>query len=182
MGKLNEKQLRFIDEYLIDLNAKQAAIRAGYSPKTAEQQGSRLLSHAKVSAAVADRQKQRAERTQITQERVLQELAKIGFMDIRSLFSGGALRSVDNLDDAAAGAIASIELLSKPGAPDEDGNREIELVHKVKLWDKLSALEKIGKHLGMFDGASGDDDEALPVTVTIGRRKAVGNVRVTGSK
>ncbi|MBY0138369.1 terminase small subunit [Paracoccus yeei] len=182
MGNLTAKQARFVEEYLIDLNATQAAIRAGYSPRTAEQQGSRLLRNAQVAAAATEAQAARSAKTQITQERVLEELAKVGFSDVRKLFSAGALRSADNLHDDMAGAIASIEVVAKPGPPDEDGNREVEFVHKIKLWDKIAALEKIGRHLGMFDGGAGGDDDALPVTVTIGRRKAVGNVRVTGTE
>lgn len=182
MGKLTAKQARFVEEYLIDLNATQAAIRAGYSEKTAGSVGSENLQKPDIAAAIAEAKADRSERTKITQERVLMELAKVGFMDIRSLFDGSSLKDIRDLDDGAAGAISSIEVIAKPGSPDESGSREVELVHKVRLWDKLSALEKLGKHLGMFDGSSGDDDAALPVTVTIGRRKAVGNVRITGTE
>lgn len=74
MGELTAKQARFVQEYLVDLNATQAAIRAGYSADTAEQQGSRLLSNAKVAEAVKLGQQKRAERTEITQDMVLAEL------------------------------------------------------------------------------------------------------------
>lgn len=161
MGKLNEKQLRFIDEYLIDLNAKQAAIRAGYSPKTAEQQGSRLLSHAKVSAEVADRQKKRAERVQVSQDYVLSSIVEV--MQRSKQASPVLDRSGDPV---------MTELPSGEVAP----------AYTFNAGAVLKGAELLGKHLGMFDGASGDDGEALPVTVTIGRRKAVGNVRVTGTE
>jgi phage terminase small subunit len=72
--ELNPKQRRFVDEYLVDLNAKQAAIRAGYSPKTAESQGSRLLSHAKVSEAIQHGQAQIANKYEVTQEYVIEKL------------------------------------------------------------------------------------------------------------
>jgi len=72
--ELNPKQRRFVDEYLVDLNAKQAAIRAGYSPKTAESQGSRLLSHAKVSEAIQHGQAQIANKYEVTQEYVVEKL------------------------------------------------------------------------------------------------------------
>lgn len=72
--ELNPKQKRFVDEYLVDLNAKQAAIRAGYSPKTAESQGSRLLSHAKVSEAIQHGQAQIANKYEVTQEYVIEKL------------------------------------------------------------------------------------------------------------
>lgn len=80
---LTPKQKRFVDEYLIDLNATQAAIRAGYSKRTAEWIGPQLLGKTHVSEAVTERMRARELRTEITQDRVLQELAKIAFSDIR---------------------------------------------------------------------------------------------------
>lgn len=82
---MTPKQARFVDEYLIDLNATQAAIRAGYSAKTAEVQGSRLLRDAKVQAAISARQTLRSERTEITQDRVLEELWAIATADPNEL-------------------------------------------------------------------------------------------------
>ena len=76
------RQARFVDEYLLDLNATQAAIRAGYSAKTAQEQGSRLLSNVIVQDAVAEAMAARSERTQVTAGRVVQELAKIAFADM----------------------------------------------------------------------------------------------------
>lgn len=77
---LTPKQKRFCEEYLIDLNATQAAIRAGYSPKTAEQTASRLLRNVKVQEYIAKRQKELSRSTEITQERVIKELALIAFL------------------------------------------------------------------------------------------------------
>lgn len=149
--KLTEKQARFVAEYLVDLNATQAAIRAGYSEDTARSQGQRLLTNVNVEAAISAAQKERSERTKITQDRVLQEFAKIGFSDIRALFTeSGNLKSITEWSDEIAGAVASVEVVTKPGGEDENGNRIVEHVHKLKLWDKNSALEKIAKHLGMF--------------------------------
>ena len=159
MPALPPKQLRFVQEYLIDLNGKQAAIRAGYSAKTAEVQASRLLSIAKVAEAVAEAQQARAERTQITADRVLAELAKIGFSDIRKAViwranvigmvedGDGAQRLAvtnevqlvdsDKLDDATAAAVAEISQTAQGGL-------------RIKLHDKKGALVDIGRHLGMF--------------------------------
>lgn len=152
MAGLNAKQSRFVAEYLIDLNATQAAIRAGYSEKTAEQQGSRLLSNAKVAAAVAEAQAKRAERTNITQDRVLVELARLGFSDIRRvLTSEGGLIEPQEWDDETAASIASLEVVTvHNGETDKDGNKIPERIHKIKTWDKNSALEKLAKHLGMY--------------------------------
>jgi len=151
---LSAKQARFVEEYLLDLNATQAAIRAGYSEKTAYSQGQRMLSKVEISAAISEAKQKRSDRTEITQDRVLQELAKIGFSDLRrTMTQGGSLLSPQDWDDETAGAISSVEVVARPsGETDENGNREIEHVHKIRAWDKLSALEKLGKHLGMFDG------------------------------
>lgn len=77
MAELNDKQLRFVDEYIIDLNATQAAIRAGYSPKTANEQGARLLAHVSVKAAIDAKMAKRAKKTNISQEWVLKQLQRV---------------------------------------------------------------------------------------------------------
>jgi phage terminase small subunit len=82
---LNPKQLRFVDEYLIDLNGTQAAIRAGYSAKTANEQGARLLANVSISAIIKARQQERSERTEITQDMVLNRFWKIATADPRKL-------------------------------------------------------------------------------------------------
>lgn len=79
MAKLTAKQQRFCDEYLIDLNATQAAIRAGYSKKTANEQGARLLVNVSIQKKIFELQKEREKRTEITQDSVLHELALIAF-------------------------------------------------------------------------------------------------------
>jgi phage terminase small subunit len=143
---LNEKQKRFVEEYLVDLNATQAAIRAGYSKRTAHSQGPRLLEHVEVAAAIAEAQKKRSDRTEVTADRVLKELARIGFSDIRDIFDEtGNLKRPEDWSDNAAAAVSSVEVVCK-----SLGEGEVEYVKKIKVWDKNSALEKIGKHLGMF--------------------------------
>lgn len=149
---LTAKQQRFVEEYLVDLNATQAAIRAGYSEKTADKQGSQLLGKTSIAEAVRVAMDERSERTEITQDRVLAELAKVGFSDLRNVFTAaGAIIDVQDWDDETAGAISSLEVVRRnDGSKDEDGNHNIEYVHKIKVWDKVSALEKMGKHLGLF--------------------------------
>lgn len=178
---LTAKQERFVAEYLIDLNATQAAIRAGYSKKTAKQVGSENLTKPDIQAAVSDAQAKRSKRTEVTQDRVLAELAKVGFSDLRRvLTSTGGLIPPQDWDDETAGAIGSLEVVVRPSAEvDEDGNREIEHVHKIKAWDKLSALEKIGKHLGMFGGEGASGDDAPGLNITIATTEPVSNIRVT---
>lgn len=148
---MTPKQERFVEEYLIDLNATQAAIRAGYSEKTADQQGHQLLKKASVAAAIEKARAEQSKRTQVTADMVVRELARVGFSDVRKLLTDSdTLRPISTLDDETAAAVASVEIVAKPGGVDEDGNRMVEHVHKIKLWDKNSALEKLGKHLGMF--------------------------------
>lgn len=145
---LTPKQRRFVDEYLIDLNATQAALRAGYSPKTADQIGSELLQKTTVAEALQARMKAREQRTEITQDRVLTELAKIGFFDVRKLFHGdGSPKSIADLDDATAAAVAGLDVVNI-------GNQDagIGQVMKYKIADKRAALVDIGRHLGMFPG------------------------------
>ncbi len=152
---LTPKQRRFVEEYLIDLNATQAAIRSGYSKKTAESQGSRLLSNAKVAAAVADQMKARSNRTEITADRVLQELARIAFFDIRRLYNAdGSLKKPSELDDEAAAVLAGVDVVEMQGAMGVDGDGNANHVpmftKKAKVFDKGTALTLAMRHLGML--------------------------------
>lgn len=79
MARLTEKQKRFIAEYLVDLNATQAAIRAGYSEKTAYSAGQRMLKKVEIHAAIQEAMQERQERTEITQDKVLTEIGKVAF-------------------------------------------------------------------------------------------------------
>jgi len=156
---LTVKQQRFVDEYLIDLNATQAAIRVGYSKKTADQQASRLLTNVKVREYLAKRQEERAQRTKITQDMVLKELAKIGFSDIRKVVRWGEtqVRMVDGEDDAPEDMVPyhGLALIDSTEIDDNTAGAIAEVSQsrdglKVKLHDKKGALVDIGRHLGMF--------------------------------
>lgn len=150
-GKLTPKQIKFIDEYLIDLNATQAAIRAGYSKKTAQRIGSENLSKPLLQAEIQKRQKKLQNRLEITQEKVLSELASIAFAsgaDFAKVKSNGLLPSVemvetDKLPPEKLAAIAGIKA-NQYGV-------------EVKLHDKVRALEMLGKYLGLFDSAGGQE-------------------------
>lgn len=137
---MTKKQKRFVEEYLIDLNATQAAIRAGYSPKTAQEQASRMLSNVMVQDAVAKAMAVRSRRTGINQDRILYELAKIAFAN---------MADVVDLDSAKVKPDASREDLSCIQSvrikPNEWGTER-----EVKLYDRKAALELLGRHLGMF--------------------------------
>lgn len=144
---LNPKQQRFVEEYLVDLNGTQAAIRAGYSPKTAEVQASRLLSNAKVQQAVAEGRARLSQSTGITQERVLQEYARIAFSDPRHAAkwneSSMTLVPSDELSDDAAAAIQEVSVKETLGQ--FGGSVSV----KIKHHDKIRALDFLARHLGM---------------------------------
>lgn len=145
--KLNDKQQKFVDEYLVDLNATQAAIRAGYSEKTARSQGQRLLTNVDIQERIAERRAVIQNSTEITQERVIKEIARLALFDPRKLLNeDGTPKPIQELDDDSAAAIAGIDLVSV-------GNSELGIgtVMKYKLADKNSALDKLCKHLGLYD-------------------------------
>ena len=98
MVKLTDKQKRFVSEYLVDLNATQAAIRAGYSVRTAKQIATENLSKPAISASIQAEMDKRSRRTEITADRVLKELAKIGFGNVKNLYSNtGQLLNVSEI-------------------------------------------------------------------------------------
>lgn len=143
---MNQAQRRFVEEYLVDLNATQAAIRAGYKESSAYSQGQRLLKHDEISSAISEAQQHRSQRTNVTADHVLKELSRMGFSDLRQAFDErGNLRRPEDWPEGLAAAVASVEVVTR-----NLGEGEVEYVHKLKLWDKNSALEKIAKHLGMF--------------------------------
>lgn len=160
MATLTRKQRRFVEEYLVDLNATQAALRAGYKHPD---NGRQLLTKTHVAAAIEQGQSQRAARTEITADRVLKEIAKVAFADVRKVFNAdGALIKISDLSDEAAACIAGCDLVTM-----NKGEGEIEYVAKIKMADKLRALELCGKHLGMFRENAGAEDVPLPTRVVV---------------
>ncbi len=141
--ELNPKQLRFLRAYLLNGgNATQAAIKAGYSKKTAYAQGCRLLKHADVRKAIAGERAKSAKKFDISKERIESELARVGFSDLGRAFSGPRkLLAVTEMDEDTRRALAGVDVVRRPGG---------DVVEKVKLHDKLKALEllaKMGGHL-----------------------------------
>ena len=159
MAKLTAKQQRFCDEYLIDLKAKQAAIRAGYSPNTAEQQASRMLRIVKVQNEIAREMAERSKRTGINQDRVLMEIAKMAFVNIDDVIDldTAQVKQTATKDDLAC--IQSVKI-----KPTEFGTER-----EVRLCDKKANLELLGKHLGMFkDKVELDADMELNINIEYG--------------
>lgn len=145
MAKLTEKQQRFVDEYLIDLNATQAAIRAGYSVKYADREGHKLVENSRVLEAIEKALAERSRRTGINQDRVIQELAKIAFVNIKNVVNNDC----EILSDADEADLAAIESVKVKTIPTKSG--EVGIEREVKLYSKLKALEMLGKHLGMWN-------------------------------
>lgn len=141
---MNVKQKRFCAEYLVDLNATQAAIRAGYSPASAGSIGYELLKKPDIRARIDKGIAEQERRTGINADRVLRELGRIAFVSAPDLVNmdDATLKDGASADDLAA--IASVKVKTIPGPMGDGFEREI------RLADKLKALELIGKHLGTF--------------------------------
>lgn len=139
-GKLSAKQALFVEEYLVDLNATEAALRAGYSAKSAKQIGTENLSKPAVAAAIEKRTKDRVERIELSQDLVVQELAKIAFANISDVASW----------DGAQVAVKDSESLSKTALSAVSSVAAGQYGVTLRMHDKRAALVDLGKHLGMF--------------------------------
>ncbi len=138
---MTQKQKRFIEEYLIDLNATQAAIRAGYSPDTAKVIGSENLTKPDIRAQIDRAMAERSKRTGVNAERVIQELAKIAFVNAAEVIDPKTATVKEDALPEDTAAIQSVKVKTFG----EDG-----LEREIKMADKIKALELLGKHLGMF--------------------------------
>jgi phage terminase small subunit len=145
--KLPPKRALFVKEYLVDFNATQAAIRAGYSPKIARSQGSFLLTNHDIQSAIKVETDKRANRLEITADKVLSEIARLAFSDARKLFdSNGDLIPIHLLDDDTAVTIAGIEVTEI----DTGEGKPLTRLKKIKRWDKTKNLELLGRTLALF--------------------------------
>lgn len=144
MAKLTEKQKRFVEEYLVDLNATQAAIRAGYSPDSAKEIGSENLTKPNIRARIDKAISERSKRTGVNQDRVIRELARLAFVNATDVINLNQATVIENANEDDTAAIASVKVKYIPTSEGEGVEREI------RLTDKLKALELLGKHLGMF--------------------------------
>ena len=166
---MTKKQEVFANEYLIDLNATRAykvAYPAVKKDETAAQAGSRMLRNVKVAEYIQEKMNQREKRTEITQDRVLQELAKLGFLDVRGFYDkDGNPKDLAELDDGIAACIVGLDVLEEYEGYGED--RElVGHVKKYKIADKLKALELMGRHLGMWNDKI-DVNGAMDLKVTV---------------
>jgi phage terminase small subunit len=161
-GPLTVREARFVEEYLVDLNGSAAAVRAGYSPKKVTARACILLARPRVKAAVQAAKEARAKATGITAERVLEEIARIGFADITDYLeqtkTGTKLKKFTEMPP---GSTRVLEGVSESRGP--QGDRV-----SVKLTDKMKALDKLCNHLGICRekvDISGNIDTELTIKV-----------------
>jgi len=151
MPRLTPKQARFVEEYLFDLNAAQAAIRAGYRADNARSIGFENLTKPDIREAIEAAQRERSARTGITADRVVQEIARVAFSSLRDVMAwgptGASVLPDDKITPDAAAAIAEIT----------ETNAGI----KIKLHNKVAALEQLAKHVGLYGGKQ--DGETIHV-------------------
>lgn len=157
---ITPKQRVFVAEYMKDMNATRAAIRAGYSRRSAHNQGQRMIKNDEVAAEIERLMAERIERTGIEADRVLEELGRLAFSDLREHVEWGpnrvVLKESEGLTDEAAAAVAEVaKTVSENGAS-----------YKIKLHDKLGALRDLAKHLGLFP----KDGSSVNVNVNVGER------------
>jgi phage terminase small subunit len=139
----NKKHELFVQEYLVDLNQTQAAIRAGYSPISASQTASEIMANPKVRTRVEELRAERSKRTGVNADRVVQELARIAFVNPTEVVNAKDATLKEDADEDDTAAIASVKVKIVDGDFSS-------VEREIKFADKLKALELLGKHLGMF--------------------------------
>ncbi|MCP5246170.1 MAG: terminase small subunit [Burkholderiales bacterium] len=144
---MNSRQKKFCEEYLVDLNATQAAKRAGYTGKTVRTQASKMLTNPNIEKYIQELMKKREERTEVTQDRVLKEWAKLAFLDPQKFFDeSGNLLPVNKLDKDVAAALVGIDVTENVV-----NGELVSVTKKIKFADKKGALDSCARHLGMFN-------------------------------
>ncbi len=167
---LNPKQKRFVEEYLIDLNATKAMIRAGYKEKWAAANVDKILKNTEIQAAITTAMAERSKRTEITQDMVVKELARIGFADMADFITideSGMIQAnpLNTLEEGKSRIIRKVRekrvIKSTP-----EGDQVLDATYEFELCDKVKSLELLGKHLGMFTEKR-EIDLKQPINVTI---------------
>ena len=144
---LSDRHERFCQEYVIDYNITQAALRAGYALGSAHVTGSRLMDKFEIILRIEELKLEINTKLAVTRERVIEEFARIGLSDIRKVFAQGRrLKDIQDLDDDTAAAVESIELIES-----SKGDGDIEFTHKIKLASKVQALKELGKHFNIYE-------------------------------
>ncbi len=183
--QITDRMKKFVDEYLVDFNATAAAIRAGYSESTANEQGSQLLARPDIRELVAEGQKAIAERTQTFQDSAVEELKIVGFSDLADFLTvkeGGIVeqKPFNELTKAQTKCIKKIKQVVRSSHSADGTILHQTAVIEIELHDKLKALELLGRHLGMFnDSIRLKSEEPLPLTISFEVAPQVAEVIVT---
>lgn len=149
--ELTPKQRLFVEEYLVDMNATQAAIRAGYKKKAAYRTGFENLNKPQIQAALAQRQRQLQRKIEVKQERVLLELCCLAFFDVKDMMDENShLLPIHEIPEQTRRAIVGVKQSRKFIPGNEDEPDQVEVTTEYKLGNKDAALNKLGLHLGMF--------------------------------
>jgi phage terminase small subunit len=175
MAELTAKQIRFVAEYLVDLNATQAAIRAGYAPKRADAIGYENLRKPEIAEAIAEAQLNRAKRTGITQDRVLSELELLAFSDVThyAVTDDGDVQLTSHAPNGAMRALQSIKRKFTTRGRGDKAERTCEV--EIKLWEKPNPLRWAGQHVGILsDKHEHAGPGGGPLVVTFGGRHKEG--------
>ena len=164
MAKMTEKQKRFVEEYLIDLNATQAAIRAGYKrSEYTDTNANKLLENTSVAEAIEKAMAERSKRTGINQDRVVEELAKLAFVNAADVID---VNTATVLKDARPEDLACIQSVKVKKTT--KGKNTIE-EREIRFYDKKDSLVQLGKHLGMFrDKLELEADVELNINIDYG--------------
>lgn len=180
MSGLTAKQQRFVQEYMVDLNATQAAIRAGYSKKTAGQVGFENLRKPEIQKAIEAGQKARSKRTGITADAVLTELGRIAFANMGDYLSatgdGDVSLDFTTLEKAD---LSSVTKFTQKHIAAGDGGLDV-VETKFELASKVRALKLLGDHLGLFKTAEKDMVSGLADALSRARRRVDDDMRDTG--
>lgn len=145
---LTPKETTFVSEYLVDFNGTRAAIAAGYAKGSAHVTASQLIRKPKIAAAIQAKRTKHIESVDLTAARVLEELRRLAFSDIRALFDEqGNLHPLHKLTAEQSACIAGVEVVIKNA---KAGDGQTDTVHKIKVWDKPRSLEMLAKHFALL--------------------------------
>ena len=172
---LTPRQARFVAEYLVDLNATQAAIRAGYSQKTANRIASQLLSQLDIRDAVAKGKSAQLEELDITAKEVLQIMARLARVDVKSFYDAvGNPKPIHEWTATQSAQVSRVETIIKNA---KAGDGHTDTVLKLAFWSKEKALDMLGRHFGVLT-------EQINVTVAadLSRRLRAGRERNAAAK
>lgn len=169
------KEARFIAEYLVDFNGARAAEAAGYAAKSARVTASKLLAKPNIREAIEAKRAKQIETADLSAARVLEELRRLAFSDVRSLFDEqGNLRPLHTLTAEQAACIGGVEVVIKNA---KAGDGITDTVHKIKIWDKPRSVEMLAKHFALLTEVVRVDEDASRIEKLMAGRKRVAEAR-----